>query len=180
MVAKVLSTRDWLDLALSELSAQGYPALKAQPLAEKLGVTRGSFYHHFDSLSAFHAAVINHWAQASSGAVIAQAQAGDDPAEALRALLRRTLRSGEGLERAMRAWATADDAVANAIAGIDAKRIAVAEELLAATGLNAPTAAARARLLYWAAIGRLMLPEAPGRHMSEEDITAIANHMLLH
>jgi AcrR family transcriptional regulator len=37
----------WTDAGLRALEADGHNALKAQPLAQILGVTRGSFYWHF-------------------------------------------------------------------------------------------------------------------------------------
>ena len=67
MTDRALTAEDWLNLALQELKEHGYTALKAQPLAKKLNVTRGSFYHHFESLEAFHTAVIAHWSKSTSG-----------------------------------------------------------------------------------------------------------------
>ncbi|MEM9755689.1 MAG: TetR family transcriptional regulator, partial [Pseudomonadota bacterium] len=51
-----LDTTQWLDHALGQLAEHGYGALKAQSLARGLGVTRGSFYWHFESLEAFQRA----------------------------------------------------------------------------------------------------------------------------
>ncbi|MEO1640330.1 MAG: TetR/AcrR family transcriptional regulator [Pseudomonadota bacterium] len=174
MTAAPLSAEDWLDLALTELKTQGYGALRAQPLAQKLGVTRGSFYHHFESLADFHAAIIAHWSQRSSGQVIRSAKEEPDPVTALAQLLQTTLRSGEGLERAVRSWATVAPGVAQAVAAIDAERIDVVKAILRRGGLDKADAAARAKLLYWAAIGRLMLPFPDQNVLTNAEISSLS------
>ena len=177
MQAPPLKTEDWLDLALDELKASGYGALKALPLARKLGVTRGSFYHHFDSIDIFHKAVIAHWSKRSSGAVITAALESSDPEEALDRLLQQTLRSGEKLERAIRSWATVDPLVARDVEKIDASRIKVAEALLLRSGVAGAEAASRSKLLYWAAIGRLMMPFPDHNLLSPAEISRLARLM---
>ena len=62
-MTKRLTARDWIDFALTTLAREGFHALKADVLARKLGVSRGSFYWHFTELGTFHARVIEHWRQ---------------------------------------------------------------------------------------------------------------------
>jgi AcrR family transcriptional regulator len=52
-----LSAKDWLDQGLRTLAKSGFTALKAEPLAKAMGVSRGSFYWHFADIGAFHAAI---------------------------------------------------------------------------------------------------------------------------
>src|SRR5258705_12473493 len=75
-----LSARDWLDQGLKTLAKSGFTALKAEPLAKAMGVSRGSFYWHFTDISAFHAAVLKHWREIAAEAIIAgvEASAGDE------------------------------------------------------------------------------------------------------
>jgi len=178
MAAPPLTPADWLNIALKELREHGHSALKAQPLAKALNVTRGSFYHHFDSLESFHAAVIEHWSELSSGHIIRSAREAADPQQALDDLLQRTFRSGEALERAIRAWSTVEPSVATAVAKVDQERIAVAEAILVKGGAPASGAKARAQLLYWAAIGRLMMPFPAESTLSPTEISGLANLML--
>lgn len=173
-----LTSEDWLNLALNELRDHGYGALKAQPLARKLGVTRGSFYHHFDSLESFHSALIAHWSRCTTGRVAAAVRMASDPRAALEDLLQRTLGSGEKLERAVRSWSTVAPRVAREVEKVDLERIGVAEDLLLRSGLPAADAAPRARLLYWAAIGRLMLPFPDNNRLSSQEISDLARLML--
>ncbi|MCU0829610.1 MAG: TetR/AcrR family transcriptional regulator [Tabrizicola sp.] len=178
METSPLTREDWLNQALTELKARGHGALKAQPLAKSLNVTRGSFYHHFDSLSDFHTAVIDHWSRQSSGQIIQAAQAAADPCKALDDLLQTTFRSGQALERAIRAWSTVQPLVAKAVATVDHDRIGVAEALLIRGGVAAIKAKPRAQLLYWAAIGRLMMPYPAESVLSSAEISDIAGLML--
>lgn len=173
-----LTPKDWLNTALNELRERGHEALKAQPLAKVLKVSRGSFYHHFDNLESFHAAVISHWAERSSGQIIQTARETENPEEALEKLLQKTLRSGEALERAIRAWSTVQLKVAEAVEEVDAERIAVAEALLVRNGVPESDAKARARLLYWAAIGRLMMPFPANNTLLSTEIARIAHLMM--
>ncbi|MEM9970121.1 MAG: TetR/AcrR family transcriptional regulator [Pseudomonadota bacterium] len=171
MPKRALTPTDWLNLALQELKTHGYAALRAQPLAKKLGVSRGSFYHHFESLEAFQTAVIAHWSETTSGQIILDAQAAGDPVLALDDLLRTTLRSGEALERAVRSWSTVAPGVAEAVDRVDRTRIGVAERLLTDAGVPKTVATARAKVLYWAAIGRLMLPFPQSNVLTDADIS---------
>lgn len=172
-----LTPEDWLDLALTELTSYGYNALKAQPLAKKLNVTRGSFYYHFVSLEAFHVAVIEHWSKSTTKKVAGQANAAETPRRALANLLQTTLRSGEALERAIRAWSTVTPAVAEAVDRVDQERIKIAESLLVNGGVAKQVATTRAKLLYWAAIGRLMLPYPESNLLSHREISDLTEHM---
>jgi AcrR family transcriptional regulator len=175
-----LGPEDWLDLALQELKAHGHDALKAQPLARKLRVTRGSFYHHFDSLESFHAAVIRHWARQSSGQIIQAARETANAHQALDDLLQKTFRSGEALERAIRAWSTVKPLVAEAVAEVDQERVKVAEALLVQLGVPRSDARPRAQLLYWGAIGRLMLPCPAENILSSAEISGLARLVSRH
>ncbi len=51
-MADQLSAKDWLDQGLKTLAESGYTALKAEPLAKAMGVSRGSFYWHFADVEA--------------------------------------------------------------------------------------------------------------------------------
>lgn len=177
MNAEKLTATDWLDCALQELMTQGYAALKAQPLAKKLNVTRGSFYYHFESLADFHAAIIRHWSATTTSPLIADLAEHATPQDALQALLSITLKSGERLERAMRSWATVDAQVAAGVKEVDDARISYAEALLQACGVAPADAKPRATLLYWAAIGRLMMPFPENSHLSEDETARITTLM---
>ena len=70
-----LSVKDWLDQGLKALAKSGFTALKAEPLAKALGVSRGSFYWHFADIAAFHAAILEHWREVAAEQIIANVEA---------------------------------------------------------------------------------------------------------
>src|SRR5258708_17282868 len=70
-----LSAKDWLDQGLKTLAERGFTALKAEPLAKALGVSRGSFYWHFADIGAFHAAILKHWREVAAQQILPQLQA---------------------------------------------------------------------------------------------------------
>lgn len=159
-------TRDaWLDFALKELGAYGPEAVKALSLANKLGVSRGSFYWHFASFADFKTAVLARWVAVGTDAVVSDTTTGvSDP---LRRLIEVTFSETGPVERAMRAWASADDEVAATVGAVDSTRIAYTETLL-----PDPHAAIKARALYWAAIGRIMT--ADQTPLPSDDIDVLA------
>ena len=70
-MADQLSAKDWLDQGLKTLARSGFTALKAEPLAKAMGVSRGSFYWHFADIGAFHAAILKHWREVAAEQIIA-------------------------------------------------------------------------------------------------------------
>jgi AcrR family transcriptional regulator len=151
-----LSARDWLEQGLATLAKSGFTALKAEPLAKAMGVSRGSFYWHFADVGAFHAALLRHWREVAAEQVIArveQASAGKNP---LPRLLRRAFSFKPDLEAAVRTWAALDPAARRAVQAIDRRRLAYIEGQFAAAGLSPARARARAQILYWAFLGYVL------------------------
>lgn len=146
-----LSADDWIKEGLKALAKSGFTALKADPLARAMGVSRGSFYWHFADLGAFHAAVLKRWREIAAEQIIADVEAaGDEP---LQALLRRSFGARLDLERAVRNWAAFDAAAQGAVRAIDRRRIDYIETLLTKRGLEPATAQTRAQILYWTFLG---------------------------
>jgi AcrR family transcriptional regulator len=155
-----LTADDWIREGLKALAKNGFTALKADPLARTMGVSRGSFYWHFTDLGAFHAALLKRWREIAAEQIIADVEAaGDEP---LKALLRRTFGARLDLERAVRNWAAFDTAAQGAVRAIDRRRLDYIEALLAKRGLAPARAQARAQILYWTFLGfALSGPPAP-------------------
>ena len=171
-----LSADDWIKAGLKALAKSGFTALKADPLAKSMGVSRGSFYWHFADLGAFHAAVLRRWREIAAEQIIADVEAGSD--EPLKALLRRTFGARLDLERAVRNWAAFDSAAQTAVRAIDRRRLDYIETLLERRGLDAAIAEARAQLLYWTFLGFALsaapLPAARLRPLLDELLRMVA------
>jgi AcrR family transcriptional regulator len=148
-----LSAKDWLDQGLRTLAQSGFTALKAEPLAKSMGVSRGSFYWHFADVGAYHAAILSHWRDVAAEQIIADLESSSADDAPLARLLRRAFGGRLALENAVRTWATFDPAARAAVQAIDRRRLSYVESLLKTSGLAAETARPRAQILYWAFLG---------------------------
>ena len=159
-MAEQLSAKDWLDQGLRTLTDSGFTALKAEPLAKAMGVSRGSFYWHFADISAFHAAILKHWRDVAAEQIIANLEAASDHTDPVQLLLRQAFGGRPALENAVRTWASVDPKAQRAVRAIDRRRLSYVEGLLRAKGLSPGAARARAQILYWAYLG-FALSEQP-------------------
>jgi AcrR family transcriptional regulator len=148
-----LSAKDWLDEGLRTLASNGFTALKAEPLAKAMGVSRGSFYWHFADVDAFHAAVLQHWREVAVEQIIVAVEATPADQGPMEQLLRRAFSRRSALEGAIRGWATHDPAARAAVEAVDRRRLGYLERLLETSALAPDIARARAQILYWAYLG---------------------------
>src|SRR5271154_1166330 len=118
-----LSAKDWLDRGLKVLAKSGFTALKAEPLARAMGVSRGSFYWHFADIAAFHAAILRHWREVAAEQVIANLETASDHDNPLSLLLHQAFGGRLALENAVRTWATVDPVARAAVQAIDRRRL---------------------------------------------------------
>src|SRR4051812_6358950 len=71
MPAPTRTTRDaWIEAGLSALADGGPDAVRIDVLAQALGVTRGGFYHQFDSRPAFLDELLDTWERQSTDEVL--------------------------------------------------------------------------------------------------------------
>ena len=152
-MADQLSAKDWLDQGLKTLVKHGFTALKAEPLARAMGVSRGSFYWHFADIAAFHAAILKHWRGVAAEQVIASLEASASEVDPLALLLRRAFGNKPALEKPVRSWAAVDPKARAAVQAIDRRRLSYIEDLMKRSGSSDKTARARAQILYWAFLG---------------------------
>jgi AcrR family transcriptional regulator len=148
-----LSAQDWLDQGLKTLAKDGFTALKAEPLAKAMGVSRGSFYWHFADIGAFHAAILQHWRDIAAERIIADVEASSGHDDPLSVLLRRVFGERLALEAAVRGWAAIDPLARKAVQAIDRRRLGYVGKLLETSGLAPGLAEARAQILYWTFLG---------------------------
>jgi AcrR family transcriptional regulator len=171
-MADQLSARDWLDQGIRTLAGDGFTALKAEPLAKAMGVSRGSFYWHFADVEAFHAEILRYWREIAAERIIDDIEAAAGKDNALELLLHRAFGERRALENAVRRWAVVDPAARAAVRAIDRRRLAYVERLLLNAGISRDVARARARILYWAYLGFALsdrpIPQAEQRAMVAE------------
>ena len=169
-----LSHDAWVAGALTVLAEGGIDALKVEPLAARLGVTKGSFYHHFANRRSLHVAMLDAWERAGTTQIIDDVDAASTtPDDRLRRLAHRTMRSdptSDAIENALRAWATTDAEAAAAVGRVDERRLDYAADLLRATGMTPAVARRRARLLYRVLIGEFVWRSSGGPTATSADI----------
>jgi AcrR family transcriptional regulator len=153
IMADQLSAKDWLDLGLKTLARRGFTALKAEPLAKEMGVSRGSFYWHFADIGAYRAAILQHWREVAAEQVIADLEASSKDDNPLLLLLRRTFSSRLALENAVRSWATLDPEARAAVQATDRRRLSYVQKLFERSGVAPGVARSRAQIFYWAFLG---------------------------
>ncbi|MGF1465521.1 MAG: TetR/AcrR family transcriptional regulator [Sandaracinaceae bacterium] len=149
-------TRDeWVAAAARALTEQGVDGVKIERLARTLGVTKGSFYWHFAHRRELLDAIVDHWMQEGTAAVIDRVEAGGgDEEDKLRRLWRIASGAGEqAFELALRDWARRDPNVAERIRTVDERRMAYLRRLLRQVDVPPATVEARCLLLYSLLIG---------------------------
>ncbi|WP_256646312.1 TetR/AcrR family transcriptional regulator [Thermomonas paludicola] len=82
-----LSAEDWAREALDQISEQGVASVAVEPLARRLGVTKGSFYWHFPSRDALLQAALERWERDEQTAYVAL-ESISDATERLRTLFK--------------------------------------------------------------------------------------------
>ena len=143
-----LTRQDWIDAAIQQLVEAGIGAVSVELLASRLGVTRGSFYHHFADREDLLRALLDHWAEHWSYSIRAQiASLGLDPSTTLLALLRavRNNRAAD-YDAPIRAWALHDPLARAVVQQVDEARLGFIQSQFEALGFSALDAENRARL----------------------------------
>ena len=187
--APKLSRDDWLDAAYSAVVEGGFDAMRVLPLAERLGVTRGSFYWHFADHAALLAALLQRWRERERELQIEtllRADTSADPRADLERLLQAALaHAGADLENmrfelALRGLGRRDPDVAAMLAEIDGQLMALFVDMFKRLGLDAKSASELASLFYLCIVGShqaLSRPNNPSR-MKEYLHGIIARHLI--
>lgn len=181
---KQLTPTEWADAALAVIGEGGLAAVAVEPLARRLGVTKGSFYWHFANRAALIDAALQRWERLHTEAVIRLMEGETDPADRLRRLLRTVVgvSADDQIEIAM--LASADEpAVAAVMARVTERRIAYVAELYEEIGLDAADARRRAVVAVSVYVGHLQLARAapgslPDRAAWQQHVDQLAELLL--
>jgi AcrR family transcriptional regulator len=151
----------WVDAAYDVLIDQGVDAVKIQPLAGRLHLSRTSFYWFFKDRDALLAALIDLWAGRTTDPMVAAAQAyAETPTEALLNVTGCFLDAqvfDARLEFAVRGWALQDAGVLARLQVADDARLTALRDMLLRWGHGADDADVRARAIYLVQIGYIAM-----------------------
>lgn len=151
----------WLTAAYGVLIEHGVEAVKIQPLARALGLSRTSFYWHFADREALLDRLIEGWRRKNTGNLIAQTELyAATIAEAMLNLfdcwLDDTLFDAR-LDHAVRNWAQIDPDLKKRVDAADAERIAALEAMFARFEFPPTEAAVRARTVIFTQTGYIAM-----------------------
>jgi AcrR family transcriptional regulator len=127
----------WIEEGLRALGAGGPDAVRIEPLAQALGVTRGGFYWHFDDRRALLEEMLDMWERAMIDEVIERVERGGGDARARLRRLFALASSSEArgllkVDLAVRDWSRREAAVAERLRRVDNRRMEYLRSLFGA------------------------------------------------
>jgi AcrR family transcriptional regulator len=149
------SANDWIAVGFDILAEQGITAIKIHRMAERLHVTKGSFYWHFRDLDDFLDSLTRRWAEEMGTRYLATAGGpGEHPLARMRNRLRVFLSHPvRMLDREMRHWARNDARAREALERTDRQIFAQMGRDLRELGFGDAEAEWRASVLFYASVG---------------------------
>ena len=149
-----LGRKQWEIAALEMIGERGVAGLAVEPLARRIGVTKGSFYWHFDNLEALMEAALARWERVFTDLKYGALEKISDPAERLRPLFG-DLAAEEPAIQVFLALLEAREhpAVRPVLRRATQKRLRFLAETLGDLGMSPKRAQDRARLLFSAYAG---------------------------
>lgn len=103
-----LGRPDYFEAGMDLLGTGGVGAVTIARLCEALGVTKGSFYHHFRNVEDFRHQLLTHWSSERERQVLHAAAQVADPAQRLDVLRSFAVALHHEAEVAIRAWSRTD------------------------------------------------------------------------
>jgi AcrR family transcriptional regulator len=153
-LASKLGRQDWLTISIQTLIEKGIEAVKIDPLAKLLKVTRGSFYWHFKSRDDLLVEILREWETRNTKSVIAQIEELDSsPNSKLLSLLEIAAQDDNRLEKAIRTWSVNDSRVEAVINQVDRQRLDYLQKLFLQLGFPEIDAKVRAQIVYSVRLG---------------------------
>ena len=175
-----LSAEDWAQAALDLIAEQGVAAVAVEPLARRLGVTKGSFYWHFPSRDALLQAALERWEKVEQEQVFGQLEAIADPRERLRALFDLVAHEYKAhIIYSELLKALDHPAVQPVIGRVSDRRLDYLTASFRQAGLGRNDAQNRARLAYAAYVGFLQLNlQLKQTRLQQDEFEAYVDHMM--
>lgn len=158
-----LTAADWAGEGLKALADGGVAAVAVEPIAARLGATKGSFYWHFANRDALITATLELWEQVDTEDVISEVETRNPGLERLRALIIGAIetRTGDAARAELAMLATANHPlVAPVLARVTRRRLAYLADQFIVMGFPADEASHRGQLAYASYLGIAQLAHA--------------------
>ena len=158
LIGNIKVTRDdWLNVALDVLVSDGVVQVKVMNLAERMAVSRSSFYWYFKSRQELLEALLAKWQATNTVALITQSEL---PTETITAAVCNVQRCvvntalfDTALDFAVRDWGRRSGKVRRMLDQSDARRLAALRAMFIRFDYDETEAETRARVLYYMQIG---------------------------
>jgi AcrR family transcriptional regulator len=147
---------DWLQQALEIFVDEGIDAIRITRLANELGVTRGSFYWHFQNREDLINSLVAYWKDKNTAAIttsVAQASSLADGIFRFFEICIDDAMFDPRLDLALREWARRSTSIHQLVDDEDAARIEALCQFYRRFDYPMPQALIRARVLYYSQIG---------------------------
>ena len=151
-----LTADDWVAAGLKALVESGVGAVKILPMAQGMGVTRGSFYWHFKSRDDLLNRLLDAWEARNTAAIVEAAAAPGTLVDRYVALSRLWLGWSDfdpRLDVAVRDWGHSDPAVLKRLKAANERRLAAVVEMIESEGHGLAMTRRRAQTLYGMQMG---------------------------
>jgi AcrR family transcriptional regulator len=175
-----LSAEDWAREALDQIAEQGVASVAVEPLARRLGVTKGSFYWHFPSRDALLQAALDRWETVEQEEIFGSLERVPDPRERLRALFQvvaHEVKSHIIYSELLKALD--HPAVSPVIGRVSQRRLDYLTASFRQAGLSRTDSQHRARLAYAAYVGFLQLSlQLHQPRLQHDEFEAYVEHVM--
>lgn len=148
-----LTKKDWLEEGINILSEFAQHKLRILYLCERLGVTRGSFYHHFKGIEEYISELLKSWEEENTLHFIKNANKGATAEEKMDLLNKQVMQTNQAVETAIRSWSFYHPSVQEHLARVDKIRITFLQGIFEEMGKDKVAALQHAKLDYALLIG---------------------------
>ena len=153
-----LSASDWEQAALDLIAEKGVSALAVEPLARRLGITKGSFYWHFATRDELLEQALKRWERRDFEHLARSLDSDQPAAERLAEFILRTSRQNRSHQIHAALCAASDHPrVKPYIERITQRRLQYLARAFSELGMDDDAARHRARLTYTSYVGYIQL-----------------------
>ena len=149
------SKQNWLEAGLHILAQEGLKGLTIDKMALELGVTKGSFYHHFQNARDFEEQLLGYWADQYLSTPDSIPEEGADLLPLLDTIMEETFSPITEPEIAIRMWAQQDEMARPYVEKVEAFRRNFVFEVFSSLTRDEQQAGLMADMLFTMTIGSM-------------------------
>jgi len=174
-----LTKDQWAEAGLALLNEKGYTDLSIVKLAQRLNVTRGSFYYHFKSLNDLIDAMISTWEERVVNQGFDQILTDTaNPKQEVKNLIEYVTHLTDRLDLVFRQWAPSNEHVKQHMERLDQKRLNTLEGLFQRLTGDKKKGEILSRVAFYGHIGSLHTFPTPSAKQQRETAFEVFDMMM--